>query len=387
MGGCSVTGCRNRFVRGSKHFFRFPKDWRKDVWIKFTQRQLYDPKGSSVICEDHFATECFQKKKDRVCLSKTSVPTIMHKTTGGGGVQKIEVKFDEQLRCYDENDLALVNSFKTTFQQEDEEALMKRRQEKLDEFKTLCRFCFCNNAKNEFNCVQLQKLESYSIDVNDLMEMLGMDTQSNDTFSEIVCEQCFHLLVEIDAFRKKCCDTQKELLSELQDFDDKIIELRNSKGYSNDKFMWMKSEDMMIEEQPMDGTIEILEEHLIDDQEEYAEQYGINEEEQLDDEIEYIEEIPEEFNIVYAQNEEMMGKDMTEQEIIVSETPVEYTTEPFEYQLDASAKSDAVQGVDEYEAVTTDDIIKNPDRNRFCFRIYECFFCKMVRSFHCDTTS
>lgn len=98
MGGCSVAFCRNRFVRGEKHFFRFPKEpWRRKLWIKFTQLKNYEPKGSSTICEDHFEAETFQMKKDRATLNKEAVPTIVYKDS-----VKYLIRYDPVKKVYED---------------------------------------------------------------------------------------------------------------------------------------------------------------------------------------------------------------------------------------------------------------------------------------------
>lgn len=334
-----------------------------------------------MICEDHFSSDCFQKKKDRVCLSKDAVPTIVLRQTNVG-LQKFEIKYDSDLRCYDENDFSTIHSIRASTYQESEESIFKRKQQKLDELKTLCRFCFCNDIEREINCVPLQKLETYSIDVNELMISLGIDNQTNEIFSEIVCEQCFHLLVEIDVFKKKCRETQQEMISDIQELDEKLLEIQNTKGIADEKHSWVKEELELMEDMPsqIESTIEVLEEeHLIDETTEYeGDEFEFDEEEEMEDDIEYIEEIPEEFNIVYAQNDGSIDRDISE-DIIVTEVD-----ESFTELSDAGSqeiKTEVIQGVDEYEVVSTDDIIKNPERNRFCFKIYECFFCKMVSEF------
>lgn len=84
---CTVVDCTSRSLQGGKHFFRFPKENSKNIhirklWIQFTRRgKSFDPK-TSVICEDHFAPDCFiQKKKGRLYLHKNSVPTIYYRET------------------------------------------------------------------------------------------------------------------------------------------------------------------------------------------------------------------------------------------------------------------------------------------------------------------
>lgn len=98
MGGCSVAFCHNRFVRGTKHFFRFPKDWRRAIWIKFTLRKNnFIAKSSSTICEDHFMPELLQKKKDRVSLNKEAVPTIFIRDS-----ERFDIRFDSVKREYED---------------------------------------------------------------------------------------------------------------------------------------------------------------------------------------------------------------------------------------------------------------------------------------------
>lgn len=317
MGGCSVASCKNRFVRGSKHFFRFPKDWRRDVWAKFTMRSDgFKPKSSSTICEDHFPSDSFQKKKDRVCMNKDAVPTLILRNN-----ETFEVRFDAEKREYYEED------FKTLkpAPQELEDAILEERQARLDELKNLCRFCVTNDESN----VSISNLQTYSINCDELAVLLGIDPQTSDLFSEFLCEQCFQQIVQLDAFKKKVNDAHLEVLGEIQKIDEKLENIRSSRPIKYEQYDSMDAD-------------QLVEEHLID-------------EEFIDGEIEYIEEIA-------------TADDMTD--IITEEQPTMFEM------IEEPATS---HGVDEYEMVTTDDIIKNPERNRFCFKIYECFFCKMVR--------
>jgi THAP domain len=329
-----------------------------EFWIKFTQQKSnFQPKGSSTICEDHFAKDSFQKKKDRVCLSKDAVPTIILRQTSSG-VEKIEINFDAENRCYNENDFSLLSAiFKGN--SVDEESVVRRKQQKLEEFKSVCRFCFCNDVKEEFNCIPINKLETYSIDINEFIKMLGMEANNTDIFSDILCEQCFQQIVEIDAFRKKCTEAQHEMLSEIQEIDEELSKIQSTKS--------------LIVKDEIDVTYEVLEEHLIEETDEFYEdaQFVVQEVEQItsSDGVDYIEELNDDFKIIYDSKH-------VDHELIASEQTIE--TEDvvdFDEFDDDKGKS---HGIDEYEVVSTDDIIKNPERNRFCFRIYECFFCKMV---------
>jgi hypothetical protein len=154
------------------------------------------------------------------------------------------------------------------------------------------------------------------------------------------------------------------------------LELTGSRDFSeNDLFEGYNNEELIVEDlkQSLDNTIEIIEEHLIDEQDELIEhEFELGDEIQLD-QIEYIEEIP-------FTDEQLKAEDeMIEDNVIVSVTPVQLDQKnELEYTLEQD-ETNVVQGVDEYEDVSVDDIIKNPERNRFCFKIFECFFCKMVR--------
>lgn len=390
MGGCSVVGCKNRFTRGKLHFYRFPKDARKAAWVKFTRKgNNFQPKGSSTICEKHFAKECFMEKKDRVHLSKDAVPTIFFKQTSLG-LEMVQVSYD-----YDKQEYFGAESIELhhgSISVEDEAAITSKRQEKLDELKTICRFCFCFDPKNESKCVPISKLDAYHIDLNDLLVSLNLVQQPSEIFSQVVCEQCFQQIVDFDIFKKKCREAQDEVFDEIHELEMKIQEIQNKKA--NGK-VWFKSETGLVAEEPQteSATIEILEEHLVDD-EEFDESYEFEpqiSDQQLEHE-EYIEEIHDGYKIIYQQlvepltGEERLLKEIAENEIIADESfesaescqTIEVVQELPETvtKMDDDDKA-FTRGVDVYTEITTDHIIKNPERNRFCFRIYECFFCKM----------
>lgn len=393
MGGCSVVGCRNRFARGKLHFYRFPKDVRRNAWIHFTRKgNNFQPKNSSTICEVHFAKECFQEKKDRVHLSKDAVPTIFFKQSNLG-LEMVQVPYDVLNRQYfGQESIELLCG---VISADDEEAISNKKQQKLNDLKNLCRFCFCFDPKNESKCVSITKLDSYNINLNDLLASLGLSSESNEIYGELVCEQCFHQIVEIDLFKKKCRDAQDEVLSEIQELDNKLQEVRAK----NNGKLWYKADighSQTVEEAQLEATaIEILEEHLVDDEEfdeanfQYEADLG---NQQLEATEEYVEEIHDGYKIIYQQIcEPNVSDERLYKQVVVSEIMPEETIEgcqPMELQVDdlqretnilkEEATDELVQGVDEYIVESTNDIIKNPDRNRFCFRIYECFFCKMV---------
>lgn len=190
----------------------------------------------------------------------------------------------------------------------------------------------------------------------------------------MICEQCFQNIVDLDLFRKKCQEAQEEIFSEILELKNKIHEVRNNSEKNWHKNIQLKVNMEMKDHQLDSSALDILEEeHLVDD----AEFENVN----YVQDSEYIEEIHE-FKIVYQQLPENNPADEAIiKEIVDCEMMQEEDIEVMEIvNLKSSALVNEVSlhGVDEYEA-STDDIIKNPDRNRFCFRIYECFFCKMVK--------
>lgn len=386
MGGCSVVGCRNRFTRGKLHFYRFPKDSRRDIWIQFTRKgKEFLPKGSSTICEVHFAKECFVEKKDRVHLSKDAVPTIFFKQTSLG-LEMVEVPYDaENHQYFGHESMQLLSGVISV---EDEEAITNKRQQKLDELKSLCRFCL-SNSKDENKCVALTQLSTYKIDQNDIILSLGLAKNANELLGELVCEHCFQQIVEFDLFKKKCREAQDEVFAEIQELDNKIQEIRNKNSSGKP---WFKSEVgvSLDDSQVETSLIEVLEEHLVDEEDEFENanfHYEPNSGEvplETSSNQEYFEEIHDGYKIIYQHvpdTNESDEKSPVENDI--SDIMSEETCQPMEIQVMQlpsikTEGSDEKVGIDEYPVVSTDDIIKNPERNRFCFRVYECFFCKLV---------
>jgi hypothetical protein len=323
------------------------------------------------------------EKKDRVHLSKDAVPTIFFKQSTLG-LEMVQVPFDEVNHQYfGQESLELLRG-KISF--EDEEALAIKRQQRLEELKNLCRFCFCFELKNESKCVTLTKLDSYQINLNDLLVSLGLPQESNEIFGELICEQCFQQIVEIDLFKKKCRDAQEEVITEIQELDNKMQEIRSTKDSGK---AWHKNEvGLAVDDSQVEATpIEILEEHLVDEGEfddaNYQYEPQLNEQ-QLEASEEYIEEIHEGYKIIYQQVCESNDDRVVSETDMITEDNLDAMHDRMDIQViqeidpqDVKEDKTLLQGVDEYFVASTDDIIKNPERNRFCFRIYECFFCKM----------
>lgn len=111
------------------------------------------------------------------------------------------------------------------------------RLEKVKTLKYICRFCFQNSAKT----VAMTKLEAFSIDSKELLNLVGVNSHV-DIFSEIICEKCFKLIIEFDGYRKRCQKTQQECILELEELDRKIFEIRNEKVSDIEKSseVWFK---------------------------------------------------------------------------------------------------------------------------------------------------
>ncbi|KAG5680452.1 hypothetical protein PVAND_009960 [Polypedilum vanderplanki] len=369
---CSVIGCTSRTTPstyGRKHFFRFPKhdDQRRKLWIQFTRREKFDPKNS-VICEDHFKTECFKpKKKGRLNLYENSVPTIYFREMKNK-LQKIEIEYDSKTQEYKgaEN----LDFFYASTNIEREQEILNERELKMQQLKSLCRFCF--ESENEVKCVPFNKLEAYQIDPAEMLLILGLHLEHNEIFSEILCEKCFQQMLDIDTYRKCCQKAQADIVAELEEMDQKIEKIQSIKG--NEK-PWFKVE--VIETTGDDVEVEMG--TIVEEQ-----QYEVIEEEHLED---VVYDYPTETSYVHDyskfQNEESLmieDEDDDEEEdeeniIEIDEEGVEVT--PVEYVRRHVNDDVLFNEKDKYNIVDKDAVIKNPDRNSYAYRIYECFFCRL----------
>ena len=356
MGGCSVEGCKNRVSKGGKHFYRFPKDYRSDIWAKFTRKGPdFKPKQSCTICEIHFDEQSFVEKKTKMCISKDAVPTIFYLETDIG-IEKIEVPYNYETREYQmEVDL---DKMRGALSSEDKEMIAKKRQHKLLELKTLCRFCF--DSKTETRCIKLSNLEPYKIDPAEMMKFYCIATGDpfNEIFSELICEVCFNQFVTIRDHKNRCKAAQNEILAEINEIDTEIEAIPRMKTEK----LWLKSEIFDIPE------MEILEdEEPSDDEFEY--QFADSHQEVYEEEVENFKmEIQEDIEII---TQELNFKTPAESKMIKNMIG--------DVELSKKARVPFEQfGTDTYSGSSSDVIIKNLDRNRFAFRIYECFFCKIV---------
>lgn len=379
-GCCAVVGCRNRFVRGGKHFYRFPKDeQQKKLWIKFTRKGLtFDTKKCSAVCEDHFAEDrVVVKKKGRMYLIKKTVPTIYYRETKEG-LERVIVEFDEISNQYIGQES--VNLLRGTVSAQEEKNIVRDRRQKVKELKNLCRFCF---ESQDEKFVAISKLEAYSIDPDEMLILVGVGLQYNHVFSEIVCEQCFQQIVSIDGYRKRCKKAQDEVVMEMQELDLKLQNIRSMKADENP---WFKYE-AMSDDEPSQTHIEIIEEHLDD---------NISYDEVGDEDEDFQDESFDVTNDFNSYKMEIQNDPKEFQQIIIKEECkiesvddiMEQNNHSFEahYENDEDDDDDdEFQGMPEpsdkdvYNITDTEAIIRNPDRNSFALRIYECFFCRLVR--------
>lgn len=241
MGGggrsCIVVGCKSRTTDDkSKHFYKFPKDYRKEIWITFSRRgQDYEPKDSSVVCQDHFDPSCYVYKKKQQCLAKDSIPTIFYRETQEG-IEKIVLTFDNDVMHYVEEDTLLNPAFD---KEKCERELVEKRQRKLNEIGRLCRFCF--EIQEEGKCVAISRMKDYGISPNDMLTLVGINTEFNDIFSKSVCEECFQQIVSLDGYRKRCQKVQNQLIDDIKVLDANIQRLRNNTCFEPNS--WFKPED------------------------------------------------------------------------------------------------------------------------------------------------
>lgn len=275
-------------------------------------------------------------------------------------MEMVTVQYDSEKRAYfgpESTDM-----LRGTLSVEDVEAVCNKRLERVEELKGMCRFCFYAETNPKAKCVAISMLDAYHIN----MEEFNLKILPEDLCGDLVCEQCFHQIVEHDLFKKKCREAQEDVLTEIVELDAKIQEVQEA---MNNGKTWHKADiGSAAVDAPIDTstTIEIIEEHLVDDEEFDNQQF----EPQINSQEEYIEEIPEDYEIVYQQLAEVNLAEPKYQDEFIIQTLVYPKQE-----------EQMLCGVDEYAVESTDDIIKNPERNRFCFRIYECFFCKMVSLF------
>lgn len=371
-------GCRSRFVRGGKHFYRFPKDpVFQSLWVQFTRKgNKFVVKKCSAVCEDHFdEARVVIKKKGRLYLMKRTVPTIYYRDTKLG-TERVSVDFDPVSLQYVGHES--VNLIRGTVTAQEDKALQQVRCQKIKQLKSLCRFCFEESQDDKF--VAMSRLESYGIDPEEILITLALGTVYSDCFSEIVCEQCFQQVVAIDGFRRRCRKAQESTIAELDELDSKLQNIQSSAV----EMPWFKFE--VPEEDP--NQIVIVEEHLDDnisydcddDDEQFTVHYDARD-------FGYKYEEPGEVKELQQIDNKDDSKEPID-EIIMHDVTFDSNFEIDDEMSEEEDEEELGEGMgsisvdkDVYDITDIDAIIKNPERNTFALRVYECFFCRFVSIF------
>lgn len=310
------------------------------------------------------------KKKGRLYLMKRTVPTIYYRDTKLG-TERVNVEFDPVNLQYVGHES--VNLIRGTVTAQEDKVLQQTRCQKIKQLKSLCRFCFEESHDDKF--VAMSRLESYNIDPEEILLTLGIGTEYNEYFSEIVCEKCFQQIVAIDGYRKRCRKAQETTIAELDELDLKLQNIQSSAGEQP----WFKF--AVPEEDP--GQIEIVEEHLDDisyDCEDEDEDFTVHyDARDFGYKYEEASEVKELQQIVIKDSKEPID------DIIMHDVSFDSN-----FEIDDEISEDdeeELQGIgtdsidkDVYDITDVDTIIKNPERNTFALRVYECFFCRYVSS-------
>lgn len=314
------------------------------------------------------------KKKGRMYLMKNTVPNIYYRRIKQG-IEKVFVEFDLQSGQYIGHES--VNLLKESTSEEQEKKLILEREVKVKELKSLCRFCF-ESQDDKF--VAISKLEAYSIAPDDMLSWIGIGPHLNEIFSEIVCEQCFQQIVSIDGYRKRCCKAQEEIIAEMEEFD---MEIQNFQSLMVEEVPWFKEEEGG--EETHNAALEITEEHL----EEYVcdEEGG---EYEAEGDVHTYE--GQEY-VIYKHEEELIVDSRNENDSKIPHLDDLIEEQDYEMRVKRDEHEEAEEeddeefigladpsGKDIYNTTDTDAIITNRDRNTFALRVYECFFCRLVRN-------
>jgi len=85
------------------------------------------------------------------------------------------------------------------------DCIMNERDEQKRNLDSLCRFCY---MKAEMSKVKSKVRLMELVDLDVIMKYLQLDHESN--FSDIVCEDCFDKLLDMDRFKRKCQTARNE---------------------------------------------------------------------------------------------------------------------------------------------------------------------------------
>lgn len=211
---CCVKGCKNNNHNNhnnhnttAKHFFRFPKndEKRRDLWSKFARKSV---NKTAVICEDHFDKRFMVQKDKKLKLTSDAVPTIFFNEEG-----EIEtIQYDgEDYFGFEADEMNKINQSLREQEILVIEATFVNEQIKLDDLKYRCRFCYESNDE----LIEISSFATYNINIDKLLQMLGLLMIESDFFPNSVCEECFNQVVSLDNFIVKCKSSDQLLWDEI----------------------------------------------------------------------------------------------------------------------------------------------------------------------------
>lgn len=212
--------------------------------------------------------------------------------------------------------------------------------------------------------------------------MLGISTQHNEIFSEIICEKCFEQIVDIDSYRKRCRKAQSDMISDLEEMDQKLAQIQSS--VRKDENPWFKVE---IIETTGDDEMMIGEPHFEVIEEEHLEETVYDDGNQYQTDGSYVHDYSkyqgEDNNeaTTYDDDDEQDEEEEADEEEEENMIEIDDGTENVEGTklkfVGRNVGDVLFNEKDKYTIVDKDAIIKNPDRNSYAYRIYECFFCRL----------
>lgn len=417
---CCVIDCRNRRTREKgNHFFRFPPEQPyRDLWINFSRRGSdFVVKKHSKICQDHFKSSCLVYKKKVVLLANHSVPTIFYRETPKG-TEKIVLKLDPDLMHYINAESLLNPAYD---KERNENELMEKQKMRKAEIKKSCRFCFEDPIEDEKNFVDIDKLKSYTIKIDSVFTLIGLSTKHNNQFSKVMCEECFQQIVLFDGYKKRCMKAQDRVIEELKELE---LNLQKLQGGTVDPELWdkpqpswdddnnddedddkhnisistissaIKSELITITEPSFQKVL--IKEELVfpmsdDDCEDFhAPSFGMDSDDGSMNEplvpaatkapakVSVTASFSDDKNVVKTEEAVTLEPTPTDIKMPADDSDDDYFGSSNAQNLSCKADdSKSVPSKDEDELITE---VRKPGRNSKPFRVYECFFCRLVSS-------
>lgn len=202
------------------------------------------------MCEIHFQPDLIKlgKKRKDHWLKTGAVPTIYY-----DGNKKIVVPYDPDSEQYYGPEAQQLFVDTENFVVDHEEDIARERLQKIKKLKNLCRFCFAYDNETA-KTVAITKLEHFSINIQEMQQLIGVNSNADELFSDIVCEKCFTQIVDIDNYRRRCQKAQQEYILKLEEMDKKLKNVRMQKAVSKPmkSEVWFKVKiepEMIVEEE------------------------------------------------------------------------------------------------------------------------------------------